>query len=694
MVEFLQLPKTIVSGIAETLTQAADAFDAIIPPTPVVMQNSDTQYIAATVRNPERKPRPVSSLDGAERIQNAFGDVPQVPGHIDFAYDPIARIHGHNVMALRLKGQTVVTTIQNWPTEGKFAETMQDATMAANGYSIMSLSEKDLGPMEMRALPALTAVGTGTALMIEFPQVNIQLSLETAVEIAKKSRSAGLAKFFVDSFVEFTAMAPVPGAGASAAAQAKMLERLPFQMRHAVIREMNSIGSYAGSRSGFVGLGYVQKMGPGFEQRAEPVQRPVPVKQAGWGFLHFIGWVLGALGVRYRPQNKSVAALPNDQQSGQGRYARGPEATEVIPVGDVPVSPSLMLVDAVHFHRPNGAMVRLAGAAQVVKFDILRTSGGNAVDGEQIRFDNTTVSRHHARVSYDPSKHELAVADLGSTNGTRVTVGRQAPVTLPGGVHVVEVRTETMAVIKCGDTLTTVYLNNGQGPVVVPAHSVPPRQVPVAAKPAPQPSAQSVSPQEALRQRVTVVAGELPPGTRGNYLSQRSGEFAASFNDAAGNAVRIQGPETVSEWALAAIARRFGSHLGRTQTRLPVSLIVQLVSREDFNTQKEFRGINGQTRHRVEDGGIVTIGQSGGNTMTSMNFGANDWGVATLLHPDTVAGRSTPTGVVMTVYMLVPEDMTAAHGKMGNVITALQNTLRPQLGPNHPLMADFLDGLK
>ena len=703
MVEFSQLPKSIVSGIAETLTQAADALAAMTPPAPMVIQNSDTQYVAATVQVPERKPRPVSSLDGAERIQNAFAGVPQVPGQIDFAYDPIARIHGHNVMALRLKGQTVVTTIQNWPTEGKFATALQDAMMAANGYSIMSLSEKDLGPMVVRALPALTAVGAGTALTIEFPQTNIQLSLETAVEIAKKSQTAGLAKFFVDSFIDFTAMAPVPGAGASAAAQAKMLERLPLPMRVEVVRDMNSIGRYAGSRSGFVGLSNVQRMATGFEQKADPIPSSMPVKQAGFAWLTALGvWLSSLVSRNSRPS--SPAQLP-PREPVAGRYD-APSRTEVISL-DVPpaAARATALVDVANFHRPNAANIRLAAATQLVKFDIVRTSGGNSVDGQQVRYDNPTVSSHHARVSYDPVNHVVTVADLGSTNGTQVTIGRQPTVRLNIGSQSFDVRGETMVVIKCGDTTTSVYLKNGQGNGIVPSSTVPLRQGarmdvlpvsqssarPVAAKPAPQ---QAVTPRVDLRETVAAIVRQFPQGIRGEYLPLRHGAFSADFRDAAGNIVRVQGLESLSPQVLSGIAKRLGTHVGNAQTRLPVSVIVHLVDAAEFNIQKEFRGINGQTVYRVETGGIVTIGQTGGNTMTSMSFGANEWGVATVLHPDTVSGRMLPSGIAMTVYMLAPETSAAVEGQMLRVITAVQNTLRPKLQASHPLAAEFLDGLK
>lgn len=683
MVEFSQLPKTIVSGISETLTQAANALAAMTIPTPVVIQNSDTQYVAAPVHVPARKPRPVSSLDGAERIQNAFAGVPKTPGQIEFAYDPIARIHGHNVMALRLKGQTVVTSIVNWPTEGQFAEALQTATMAANGYSIMSLSEKDLGPMEVRALPALTAVGAGTALNIEFPKANIQLSLETAVEISKKSQSAGLAKLLVDTFIDFTAMAPVPGA-VTAEPQSKMLARLPLPLRHEVIRDMNSIGRYAGSRSGFVGLNDVQKMGAGFEQKADPIQSSTPVKHAGsWAAFGLL--LLSLLPQRFR--RATPAPLP-PPQPGVGRYDKGPEATEVIAL-DVPpaaAARTIELVDVANFHRPNAATIRLASATQVVKFDISRTSGGNSVDGQQVRFDNPTVSSRHARVSYDPVEHVLTIADLGSTNGTQITIGRQRVITLQTNSQRFDMRGEAMVVIKCGDTTTAVYLKNGQGNGVVSTRTAPPASI--------KSTAQTAAPQIDFRETVAAVALQLPKGIRAEYLPQRHGEFSADFRDAAGNIVRVQGPETLSAQVLANIARRLGSHLGNTQTRLPVAVIVHLVGSHDFNIQKEFRGINGQTHYKVESGGIVTIGQTGGSTMTSMSFGANEWGVATVLHPDTVAGRAMPAGIAMTVYMLVPEHTTAAEAQMQRVITAVQNSLRPQLRAGHPLAAEFLDNLR
>lgn len=688
MVEFTQLPQAIISGFT---TAVAEVVDALTPQTPVVIQNSDTQYVASAVQAPARKPRPKTDLDGAERIQNAFAGVPQIPGQIDFAYDPIARIHGHHVMALRLKGQTVVTTIQNWPTEGKFAEALQDATMAANGYSMMSLSEKDLGSMVVRALPALTAVGAGTALVIEFPQANIQLSLETAIEIAKKSQRAGLAKFFVDSFIEFTALAPVPGA-VTAEPQAKMLARLPLPLRHEVIRDMNSIGRYAGSRSGFVGLSDVQKMGPGFEQKAEPVQRSVPVRQAGWGPLAVFGlWLLSFIPQRFRSQ--APAQLP-PREPGMPRYDRVPEATEVLSLDGAAASPALMLVDVARFHRPDAANVRLGGATQPIMFEVLRTTGGNSVDGQQIRFDNQTVSSRHARVNYDPIEHVLTVADLGSTNGTQVLIGRQPPVILRTTNQRFDARGESMAVIKCGDATTTIYLKNGQGPVVVPSRVAPPRQGPSAdALPLPSVAAKP-APKIDFRETVAAILRQFPNGIRGEHHPQRNGDFSADFRDAADNVVRVLGPGTLPPQILSSVAKRLGVHLGNTQARLPVSVIVHLVDTTEFNTQKEFRGINGQTLYKVETGGIVTVGQSGGNTMTSMSFAANEWGVATMLHPDTVTGRMMPSGIAVTVYMLVPESVAAAEIQVSRVATAIQNTLRPQFKPSHPLLTEFLDTLR
>lgn len=407
---------------------------------------------------------------------------------------------------------------------------------------------------------------------------------------------------------------------------------------------------------------------------------PSPVQVAG-----FLKWCLGLVGIR--PGSSVLSALPPSPANGVERYGGGEVgATEL--VSPSPNARPPELVDIVRFHSPVAANVRLTGAG-AIRFEILRANGGdNGVDDLKIMFANPTVSsRRHARVSYDPDKNVLIVADLGSTNGTGVTVGSQPVVRLRDDSQVFDTRGTGIVVIRCGDTAVSLFLHSTQPTAVRPADrrgALRPTVVPPAL------------PQFDPRQAVMDMARLFPQGVRADYIPHRQAGFTVKFQDAAGNSVQVRtADDKMSMPVISAIARRMGIHLGNMGTVLPVSIIMEMSDVSEFGTQRVFRGINGQMRYNVEDGGIVTISQVGGNTMTSMNFSANEWGVASLLNPETLTGRQIPAGVVMTVYMLTPTSVQAAEGKMDFVVRAIQNSLRPLLkSSTHPLLEGFMDVLR
>lgn len=407
---------------------------------------------------------------------------------------------------------------------------------------------------------------------------------------------------------------------------------------------------------------------------------PSSVQVAG-----FFKWCLGLIGMR--PGSSALSALPPPPANGVERYGGGRgDATEPVPLSPDARPPEL--VDIVRFHSPVAANVKLTGAG-AIRFEILRAPGGdNGVDDLKIMFANPTVSsRRHARVSYDPDKHVLIVADLGSTNGTGVTVGSQPVVRLRDDSQVFDTRETGIVVIRCGDTAVSLFLHSTQPAAVRPADrrgALRPGVIP--------PALPRVDP----RQVVMDMARLFPQGVHAEYVPHRQAGFTVKFQDAAGNSVQVRTADDVMPMpVISAIARRMGRHLGNMATVLPVSIIVEMSDVAEFGTQRVFRGINGQMRYNIEDGGIVTISQVGGHTMTSMSFSANEWGVATLLNPETLNGRRIPAGVVMTVYMLTPTSVQAAEGRMEHVVRAIQNSLRPLLkGPTHPLLEGFMDVIR
>ncbi len=331
------------------------------PAQPLVYQNTESNFSNDVAPIIMPAPRPKTDKNGAERIIAAFENVPQLPGHIDFAYDPIARYFKQNVVAMRIGPQIIVATIANWPTSGPLAMALQEATASPNGYTWFRMSSEDLGglrvelmdtlsnaPVQVDSLTGMVSYPVEKSVMMHYDKVALDLDLVTSLKVAEKVQSAGMAKFFVDTFFELVTLAPVPGS-AGHLAQGEMFNRLPLQVRMdmamggrpTIVPEI-TLSQYGGSRLGIVGLEYVREMRSGFEQEAPPAPRrsAPPVPPIEWAGL-LTG--LGSLISRVR------GMMPSGQQQSPGN---------LIPVGRAPTPVRTPV--AVSTTRPSGA--RLQGA--------------------------------------------------------------------------------------------------------------------------------------------------------------------------------------------------------------------------------------------------------------------------------------------------------------------------------------------
>lgn len=317
MVDFDALWRSVVAWPAELVT-------GIFPP-PEIRIDRYSECNIALSPIPEVRPRPKSTLDGADRILNAFDGLPIVPGQVDVAFDPIAKLLGRPVLAFRVNGYVWTGLIESYPDNGSvLGEWLKSAHLNRSGFSRASFAAETL----LRGLtPEVTEGICNRGLTQNLDLISgegLRYRVLTVPEHTRKTWNIDLVLQAMELGQNLLMTVPV-GGGASAEPQARMLERLPLPMRDAVLRDLlelpnvpRAVMTYGSSYPARIGLLQLQKMPRGFEVPAEPASPPV-VWAGLWGSL------LALLGLRGgRTSSPASATRPTTP----GRPVRQPTPVE------------------------------------------------------------------------------------------------------------------------------------------------------------------------------------------------------------------------------------------------------------------------------------------------------------------------------------------------------------------------------
>lgn len=646
-------------------------------------------------------------------MEDVFKGLELRPSEVGVAYDSRAKLGNRPVLLLKIGGSVCVTAVDGEFKNGPLASRLREMSKNHSGYHVFKIDQSSLGPLQFELREAMMApiaprsfeeinraTPTEYDMTAHLPEHDLHLNVMTVVDVADKVKF-GQKIMQVKDFFDLVMQVGGGFVGkgqASDVVKTEMVSRLPLSMRLDVIQKSwkgaeQALRMYAGTRPGVAGLEHVRaKVKTGYESPAEPMRNPVPqnpMRYAGalWGLAALLRRGARATARDEAPQGQAVAvpaAPPPRSLNAPNRRSDvswSPRNTEPI---DLDVSP-VLVSETLMRPTANGARVALPASEGSYSLRVGRRDGQGRFEAGAVFLGDSTVSRDHALLEYNPVNRMLSVTNF-SPGGTRVVVPR-TPLTVlrdpnssreiqvPHGVDVVTLRV--------GGSEVHLDLRTGNTPSPRPAarDDVGRRDARVATVgPRPQPTVPSVA-QPAVHEALSNLA--TTKGLAFDYTSGHKGDVTVRLDRSLGGLVSNVSnrlavtflPNTPAPVAKL-VVEHFVPAIQQMGARVRIAVTVQ--DADAFATACSLFSVRGVAVQRAEQGGLIRASLMRGNGGTTVVAGnrADERGLVLDLSKNDLAAAGEHPIEFSVALKLNSNDVRIVRSQLDMVAVRMRTLLR------------------